>query len=146
MSFIERCIPELTKLYTIESNDVVIDPCARDGSLVSLLVLLSDFVVGYDIKPQQSINLYDYILKVDYLTLPVPIKPFDSRIFVVGKPPDNLLKEFVEKSCKFADVIAFLFPKDFRMSDAEELFHFDFSMKQSVKVEDGVYQIWERVV
>ncbi len=146
MSFLERCIPELVKLYTIEPNDVIINPCARDGSLLSLLVLLSDFVVGYDIQPQQSITLYNYILKVDYLTLPNPIKPFDSRMFVVGKPPSNALKEFIEKSCKFADVIAFLFPKYFRMSEAEDLFHFDFSMKQSVKVEDGVYQIWERVV
>jgi hypothetical protein len=148
MSFLERCIPELVKLYTIEPNDVIIDPCARDGSLLSLLVLLSDFVVGYDIQPKiiHTVANYDYILKVDYLTLPIPIKPFDSRIFVVGKPPDNLLKDFVEKSCKFADVIAFLFPKDFRMSEAEDMFHFDFSLKQSVKLEDGVYQIWERVV
>jgi hypothetical protein len=140
MSFIERCIPEISKLYRFEENDVIIDPCARDGSLLSLLVLLSDFVVGYDICPK-----YEHVLKVDYLTLPSPIKPFDSRMFIVGKPPDTLLKEFVEKSCRFADVIAFLFPKDFRMIEAEELFHIDFSMKQCIQLDDGVYHIWERV-
>jgi len=136
MSFIERFIPELSKFYTFEENDVIIDPCARDGSLLSLLVLLSDFVVGYDIEPK-----HDYIFKVDYLTLPIPIKPIDARMFVVGKPPSNLLKEFIEKSCEFADVIAFLLPED-----SNQFFSSKFTNIKCVPMEEGLFQIWERII
>ena len=136
MSFLERCIPELTNLYTIEQDDVIIDSCARDGSLLSLLVLLSDFVVGYDIEPT-----YDYILKVDYLTLPIPIKPFNSRMFIVGNPPDKLRKEFIEKSCEFADVIAFLLPED-----SKQFFSSKFKNVKCIPMDEGLFQIWERIV
>jgi hypothetical protein len=143
MSFVERCIPELSKLYTFEEDDVIIDPCARDGSLLSLLVLLSDFVVGYDIQPKNEHILakHGHILKVDYLTLPVPIKPIDSRMFVIGNPPDKLRKEFIEKSCEFADIIAFLLPED-----SKQFFSSKFKNIKCIPMDEGLFQIWERIV
>lgn len=134
MSFIERCIPELSKLYTFNPEDVLIDPCARDGSLLSLLSLLSDYAVGYDIQPK-----YEYVLKVDYLTLPEPIKPINGRIFVVGKPPKKLIKEFLEKSCNFADVVAFLLPKDY---DWIEIVPINFFNIKYIPMEEGNLYVW----
>jgi hypothetical protein len=135
MSFIERCIPEISKLYRFEEDDVIVDPCARYGSLLSLLVLLSDFVVGYDIEPK-----HEYVLKVDYLSLSYPIKPFNSRMFIIGNPPDKLRKEFIEKSCEFADVIAFLLPED-----SKQFFSSKFKNVKCIPMDEGLFQIWERV-
>lgn len=140
MRFVEHCIPELSKLYTFNPEDVLIDPCARDGSLLSLLSLLSDYAVGYDIEPKHdALVKHEYVLKVDYLTLPEPIKPINGKLFVVGKPPKKLIKEFLEKSCNFADVVAFLLPKDYEW---EEIVPINFLTIQSVLLEEGIFYIW----
>ena len=140
MSFIERCIPELSKLYTFNPEDVLIDPCARDGSLLSLLALLTDYAVGYDIEPKHdALVKHNYVLKVDYLTLPEPIKPIDGRLFVVGKPPKHLIKEFLEKSCSFADVVAFLLPKDY---DWIEIVPINFLNIKYIPMKEGNFFVW----
>lgn len=146
MSYPESCVSELTKLYSISPEDVIIDPCARDGSLLSLLVLLSDYVVGYDKNPRhiQNLNTYEYILKVDYLSLSYPAKPIHSKMFVVGKPPDKLIKEFILHSCNFADVIAFVFPNEF--TNSEDYFSLNFTKQKRMILEDGIFEIWERMI
>jgi hypothetical protein len=110
------CLNELKKLYFFENEDVIVEPCAGDGAFLSILCLLTDFVVGYDINPKNN-----YVLKQDFLKLESPAKPINSKMYVIGCPPfsESLLKGFIQKSCEFADVIAFILPKTFSLFNTE---------------------------
>ena len=148
------CLQELKKLYFFENEDVIVEPCAGDGAFLSILCLLTDFVVGYDLNPKSK-----YILKQDFLTLESPAKPINSKMYVVGCPPfeETLLQAFLQKSCEFADVIAFIVPKTFKSSfpnfnhiktidlpnNSFRIIPEDESIELSIPCE---FQIWERKV
>jgi hypothetical protein len=152
------CLQELKKLYFFENEDVIVEPSAGDGAFLSILCLLTDFVVGYDINPKSK-----YILKQDFLKIEHPVKPINSKMYVVGCPPfeETLLQVFLQKSCDFADVIAFILPKSFNSSGIKGIYNFnhiktidlpdnsfriipeDESVELSIPCE---FQIWERKV
>jgi hypothetical protein len=134
------CLNELKKLYFFENEDVIVEPCAGDGAFLSVLCLLTDFVVGYDINPKN-----EYVLKQDFLILENPAKPINSKMYVIGCPPFNnlLLNSFIQKSCGFADVIAFILPKTFGLSNNERKdFSFpNFNHIKTVDLPDNSFRI-----
>ncbi len=148
------CLQELKKLYFFENEDVIVEPSAGDGAFLSVLCLLTDFVVGYDINPKSK-----YILKQDFLKIEHPVKPINSKMYVVGCPPfsDELLHQFIQKSCKIADVIGFILPKTFKPvfdnfnhiktidlpDNSFRIIPEDESVELSIPCE---FQIWERKV
>ena len=130
------CLNELKKLYFFENEDVIVEPCAGDGAFLSILCLLTDFVVGYDINPKNK-----YILKQDFLKLEHPVKPINSKMYVVGCPPfeETLLQTFLKKSCGFADVVAFILPKSFNSFDSIGIDKF--SHIKTIDLPDNSFQI-----
>ncbi len=152
------CLNELKKLYFFENEDVIVEPSAGDGAFLSILCLLTDFVVGYDINPKNK-----YILMQDFLKIENPAKPINSKMYVVGCPPfeETLLQTFLQKSCEFSDVIAFILPKSFNSKGIEGIKNFyqvktidlpDNSFRMFPENEmiefsiPCVFQIWERKV
>ena len=135
-----QCLNELKKLYFFENEDVIVEPCAGDGAFLSILCLLTDFVVGYDINPKSK-----YILKQDFLKLEHPAKPINSKMYVIGCPPfsDELIHRFIQKSSEFADVIAFILPKTFSLFNTEikDLCFDNFNHIKTIDLSDNSFRI-----
>ena len=106
-----------------------IEPSAGSGAFLQHVPSANK--MGLDIDPKAT-----DILKQDYLTWTVP--SFAGETIVFGNPPfgrqSTLAKQFIKKSCAFANVIAFILPRSFTKPSMNGVFAAHFHCVESVEL------------
>lgn len=154
---VELCCSLIKQNLSINSEDLVIEPSAGNGSFIEEIKLLSLNYKFYDLKPESS-----EIIEQDYLDLNYKdmITQY-SKIHIIGNPPfgrqSSLAIKFIKKSCEFCNSISFILPKSFKKDSLKKTFPLCFHLifeidlpKNSFLVEgneynvDTIFQIWEK--
>ncbi len=154
---VEFCLNLVKKYIQINSNDLIIEPSAGNGSFITgIKSIISNFKF-YDLEPDN-----DEIIKQNYLLYDHNIiKETFSKIHIIGNPPfgrqSSLAIKFIKKSCEFGDSISFILPKSFRKDSLKKtfplIFHLIFEIDlpdKSFLVDDEeydvpcIFQIWEK--
>jgi hypothetical protein len=148
----KSCINHIVNLIPNINNYLWIEPSAGNGSFLHN-VPETFKKIGLDIDPKSNdINREDY-LKWN--------PPFHKNIIVFGNPPfgrqSSLAKSFILKSCKFANVIAFILPRSFTKPSMYNIFDLKFHLiycnelgKNSFVINGlkydvpCVFQIWQK--
>lgn len=146
------CIQRILSAVTTARDYLWVEPSAGNGAFLHNIPAGIE-KIGLDIEPKA-----DDIRAQDYLKWDAPTgKP----ILVVGNPPfgrqSSLAKAFIAKSCKFANVIAFILPKSFTKPSMFNAFDLQFHLVQSVELQKDsfvingepydvpcVFQIWQK--
>jgi hypothetical protein len=153
-SIAKDCIRRIIQSVPITKHYLWIEPSAGNGSFLHNIPASFE-KIGLDIEPMAT-----DICKQDYL-LWTPPTTTNKDIIVFGNPPfgrqSTIAKSFITKSCKFANVIAFILPKSFTKPSMYNVFDSKFHMIESVELEKNsfvingakydvpcVFQIWQR--
>jgi hypothetical protein len=148
----KKCIDKITILFPKNSKYLWIEPSAGDGAFLKHLPPTYR-TIGLDIDPKSA-----EIIKQDYLSWS---PPKNEDIIVFGNPPfgrqSSLAKSFIIKSCKFANIIAFILPKSFTKPSMSNAFDKKFHLIHSTLLDKNafvlngtqydvpcVFQIWEK--
>ena len=147
-----RCMATVEARFPVASFDLVLEPSAGDGVFLELLPAKSR--LGLDLHPGAH-----GIVRADFLSW-TPPDP-DADILTIGNPPfgqrGRLAVAFLNRSCQFSRVVAFILPRSFRkdtfLNRVDRRFHL-------VHQEDcdefrrppddepfrikAVFQVWER--
>lgn len=132
----------------------VIEPSAGDGAFLDFI----DVDLAYDIEPK-----HPDVVKQDFLNDPTLIlKPMEfGKCLTIGNPPfgrmGKLAKEFIRKSEKHSDYIAFILPASFAKKSVirqlpkslhlihqTDLLDETYRFERDGKVVKTVFQIWEK--
>ena len=154
---VDLCLELVKKYIEINTNDLIIEPSAGNGSFIDGIKTITSNFIFYDLEPDnneiiiQDYLLYDYtIVKNDY-----------NKIHIIGNPPfgrqSSLAIKFIKKSCEFCDSISFILPKSFKKESLKNKiplkFHLIFENDlpdKSFLVDDiehdvpCIFQIWEK--
>jgi hypothetical protein len=117
-----RCVKHIFDNIPNASEYKWIEPSAGKGVFLDCLDS-NNKCIGLDIDPKAP-----FILKENFITWKPPVS---ENCIVFGNPPfgrqSSMAKQFIRKSCTFADVIAFILPKSFikpSMNNCfDEMFH-----------------------
>lgn len=132
----------------------IIEPSAGDGAFLDFI----DVSLAYDIDPK-----HPDVVKRDFLNDPTLIlKPMEfGKCLTIGNPPfgrmGKLAKEFIRKSEKHSDYIAFILPASFAKKSVirqlpkslhlihqVDLLDETYRFERDGKVVKTVFQIWEK--
>jgi len=156
-SIVELCLNAVKKYIQINTDDLIIEPSAGNGSFITGIKSLSSNFRFYDLEPDNN-----DIIKQDYLLYEYgSIKETFSKIHIIGNPPfgrqSSLAIKFIKKSCEFCDSISFILPKSFKKDSLKKTvplhFHliFEIDLPEKSFLVDGVehnvetvFQIWEK--
>ena len=156
-SVAELCLNLIKKYIQINTDDLIIEPSAGNGSFITGIKSITSNFKFYDLEPQ-----HDEIIKQDYLLYEYGIvKETFTKIHVIGNPPfgrqSSLAIKFIKKSCKFCDSISFILPKSFKKDSLKKTFPLNFHLIFEIYLPDKsflvdgvehnvetVFQIWER--
>lgn len=150
-------IDKVHKLYNLSTFNTIIEPSAGAGAFSDELREreLQSVILAYDINPKKP-----YIKKQDYLSY--VFKPNKtSNTLVIGNPPfgrqSTLAQQFIQKSCEFADVIAFILPKSFKKERFKQFFPLSYHLTYQSNIPYNsflidnkeydvpcIFQIWEK--
>jgi hypothetical protein len=154
---VDLCLNLVTKYIQINSDDLIIEPSAGNGSFIKGIKLLTSNFKFYDLKPEnEEIIEQDYLL-YDYNN----IKNIFGKIHIIGNPPfgrqSSLAIKFIKKSCEFCNSISFILPKSFKKDSLKKTFPLNFHLMFEIDLPeksflvDGiehnvetVFQIWEK--
>lgn len=154
---VELCLSFVKKYIQVNTNDLIIEPSAGNGSFTTGIKSLTDNFKFYDIEPES-----DEVTKQDYLTYNYhDIMNIFEKIHIIGNPPfgrqSSLAIKFIKKSCEFCDSISFILPKSFKKDSLKKTFPlnfhliFEFDLPNKSFLVDGiehnvetVFQIWEK--
>ena len=152
----KECIQHIYTYIPNIDEYVWIEPSAGNGSFFHHIPEIVSDKIGLDIDPKG-----EDILLQDYLSWDLPQSVLHRKIIIFGNPPfgrqSSIAKAFITKSCKFADVIAFILPKSFVKPSMNNVFNSKFHCiysnelaKNSFLLNDikydvpCVFQIWQR--
>ena len=154
---VDLCLNFVTKYVQINSDDLIIEPSAGNGSFIKGIKLLTSNFKFYDLKPEN-----EEIIKQDYLLYDYNnIKNIFGKIHIIGNPPfgrqSSLAIKFIKKSCEFCNSISFILPKSFKKDSLKKTFPlnfhliFEIDLPEKSFLVDGiehnvetVFQIWEK--
>ena len=154
---VDLCLNFVTKYIQINSDDLIIEPSAGNGSFIKGIKLLTSNFKFYDLKPEN-----EEIIKQDYLLYDYNnIKNIFGKIHIIGNPPfgrqSSLAIKFIKKSCEFCNSISFILPKSFKKDSLKKTFPlnfhliFEIDLPEKSFLVDGiehnvetVFQIWEK--
>jgi len=154
---VELCLNFIKKYIQINTDDLIIEPSAGNGSFINGIKLLSNNFIFYDLEPDNN-----EILKQDYLLYDyINIKETFSKIHIIGNPPfgrqSSLAIKFIKKSCEFCDSISFILPKSFKKDSLKKTFPLNFHLIFEIDLPDKaflvdglehnvpcIFQIWEK--
>jgi predicted RNA methylase len=154
---VELCLNLVKKYLQINTDDLIVEPSAGNGSFITGIKSLSSNFKFYDLEPDNN-----EIIKQDYLLYDYSsIKETFTRIHIIGNPPfgrqSSLAIKFIKKSCEFCDSISFILPKSFKKDSLKKTFPlgfhliFEIDMPDKSFLVDGVehnvpciFQIWEK--
>jgi predicted RNA methylase len=155
---VDLCLNNVKKYIEINSNDIIIEPSAGNGSFIKGIKLLTNNYKFYDIEPENS-----EIIKQDYLELDYCIiKETFSKIHIIGNPPfgrqSSLAIKFIKKSCEFCDSISFILPKSFKKDSLKSKFPLNFHLIFEIDLPEksflvngkehnvpSIFQIWKKM-
>ena len=125
---VELCCSLIKQNLSINSEDLIIEPSAGNGSFIEEIKLLSENYKFYDLKPESS-----EIIEQDYLDLNYKdIHSQYKKIHIIGNPPfgrqSSLAIKFIKKSCEFCDSISFILPKSFKKDSMRKSFDLKFHL------------------
>jgi predicted RNA methylase len=99
----KQCIKFLSDRVDIE-NSTLVEPCAGTGSFSDNF----KNIIKIDLDPKKQ-----DIVKADFFQYDFP----KNSIFI-GNPPygarGSLAMKFINRSCEFADIVAFILPRSFK--------------------------------
>ena len=154
---VELCLNLVKEHIPINSNDLIIEPSAGNGSFIKGIKLLSNNFIFYDLAPEnEEIIKQDYLL-YDYAN----IKSNFNNIHIIGNPPfgrqSSLAIKFIKKSCEFGDSISFILPKSFKKDSLKKKFPLNFHLIFEIDLPDksflvdgiehnvpSIFQIWKK--
>jgi predicted RNA methylase len=156
---VELCL-NIVKIYIhINTDDLIVEPSAGNGSFITGIKSLSSNFRFYDLEPDNN-----EIIKQDYLLFDYDsIKKTFSKIHIIGNPPfgrqSSLAIKFIKKSCEFCDSVSFILPKSFKKDSLKKKFPlnfhliFEIDLLEKSFLVDGVehnvpciFQIWEKKI
>jgi hypothetical protein len=148
-----ECVMLFKKNIKYNSNDIIIEPSAGNGSFIPFIKKLGIISKFYDILPEHpEIEKQDFLgLNIDYI---------GKNIHIIGNPPfgrqSSLAIKFVKKCCEFASSISFILPKSFKKDSLQKHFKLNYHLvhewdipENSFVINDKqsnvpcVFQIWE---
>lgn len=149
-SVAKKCIREIIDTLPETINYFWIEPSAGNGAFFHNISFPK---LGLDIDPKAN-----DIQKQDYLTWEPNIS---KDIIVFGNPPfgrqSSLVKAFISKSCRFANVVAFILPRSFTKPSMYNAFPLSFHRVYSIELGKNsfvlndkpydvpcVFEIWEK--
>ena len=111
---VESCLNMFKKYIEINTDDLIVEPSAGNGSFITGIKALTSNYKFYDIEPENK-----EIIKQDYLLYDYSnIKKAYNKIHIIGNPPfgrqSSLAIKFIKKSCEFCDSVSFILPKSFK--------------------------------
>jgi predicted RNA methylase len=154
---VELCLNLVKKYIQINTDDLIIEPSAGNGSFITGIKSLTSHYNFYDLEPEN-----DEIIKQDYLLYECDVmKETFGNIHVIGNPPfgrqSSLAIKFIKKSCDFCDSVSFILPKSFKKDSLKKTFPLNFHLIVEIDLPeksflvDGqehnvetVFQIWEK--
>ena len=156
-SIVELCLNLVKKYIQINSEDLIVEPSAGNGSFIIGIKSLSSNFIFYDLEPDNN-----EIIKQDYLLYDYgSIKKSFSKIHIIGNPPfgrqSSLAIKFIKKSCEFCTSISFILPKSFKKDSLKKTFPLNFHLIFEIDLPDKsflvdgiehnvpcIFQIWEK--
>lgn len=152
-SVAKRCIESILSICPSTRSYLWIEPSAGNGSFLKNTPAGIEST-GIDIDPK-----LEGCVKGDYLKWNPP--QTSKKILVFGNPPfgkqSSLAKGFIDRSCKFASVVAFILPKSFTKPSMYNAFDRKFHLIHTKELEKDsfvingskydvpcVFQIWEK--
>jgi predicted RNA methylase len=154
-NIVDDCLNNIKKYIQINSNDLILEPSAGNGSFIKGIKSMTDNYKFYDLLPQN-----EEIVKQDYLLFNhTDIRREYDKIHIIGNPPfgrqSSLAIKFIKKSCEFCDSISFILPKSFKKDSLKKKIPLNFHLiyeydlpKKSFTVDGAdydvpcVFQIW----
>jgi hypothetical protein len=147
-----ECIESILSIVPETSEYLWIEPSAGNGAFLHNIPNTFN-KIGIDLDPKSP-----EIISHDYLTWEPNT---DKNTIVFGNPPFGrqscLAKAFIHKSCKFADIVAFILPKSFSKPSMYNAFDLRFHCIHSVELAKDsfvlnnskydvpcVFQIWQK--
>lgn len=158
LSTVQICMDKITDVLLIDkNNDIVVEPCAGNGSFIPSIKNICNNYVFYDIEPE-----HDDIIKKDFLD--VRRSSFNSqysKIHIVGNPPfgrqSSLLFKFIMTACMFCDTFSFILPRSFKKQSVQKRVPKRFHLIAEIDLPDNsftindrdhnvpcIFQIWEK--
>jgi hypothetical protein len=156
-SVVKSCLNLVKKYIEINTDDLIVEPSAGNGSFITGIKSLTRNFRFYDLEPDN-----DEIIKQDYLLYNCGIiKNTFSKIHIIGNPPfgrqSSLAIKFIKKSCEFCNSLSFILPKSFKKDSLKKTFPLNFHLIFEIDLPDNsflvdgvehnvetVFQIWEK--
>ena len=154
---VELCLNLVKKYIEINTDDLIVEPSAGNGSFITGIKSLTSNFRFYDLEPDNT-----EIIKQDYLLYDYGIiKNAFSKIHIIGNPPfgrqSSFAIKFIKKSCEFCDSVSFILPKSFKKDSLKKTFPLNFHLIFEIDLPDKsflvdgvehnvetVFQIWEK--
>ena len=154
---VELCLNNVKKYIQINTDDLIVEPSAGNGSFIAGIKSLTSNFKFYDLEPDN-----DEIIKQDYLLYDYDIiKKNFSKIHIIGNPPfgrqSSFAIKFIKKSCEFCDSVSFILPKSFKKDSLKKTFPLKFHLIFEIDLPDKsftvdsvehdvpcIFQIWEK--
>ena len=156
---VNACVSNIKQHIYIQTNDIVIEPSAGNGSFITSIKDLTNNSYFYDLEPEDG-----QITRQDYLQFdPTEILQSnpDKNIHIIGNPPfghqSSIAIRFIKKSCMFCNTISFILPRSFKKDSMKKHFPLEFHLiyesdlpENSFMVDNKphnvpcVFQIWEK--
>jgi len=154
---VELCLNQVKKYIEINSDDLIVEPSAGNGSFIAGIKSITSNFRFYDLEPDN-----EEIIKQDYLLYDYGIiRETFSKIHIIGNPPfgrqSSLTIKFIKKSCEFCDSVSFILPKSFKKDSLKKTFPLNFHLIFEIDLPDKsflvdglehnvetIFQIWEK--
>ena len=158
---VEYCLNLVKQHIQINTDDLIIEPSAGNGSFIMGIKLLTNNFKFYDLEPDNAEIIKQDYLKYNHEPLVSNSIEQPNKIHIIGNPPfgrqSSLAIKFIKKSCEFGDSVSFILPKSFKKDSLKKSFplnfHLIFEMDLPEKsfLVDGIehdvpciFQIWEK--
>jgi hypothetical protein len=152
---VQICIQYFKEYINIDTNDIIIEPSAGNGSFIKYIDEIKCEHEYYDIEPEN-----ENIKKQDYLLLDENYNNY-NKVHIVGNPPfgrqSSFAIKFIKKSCNFADTISLILPKSFKKESMKKYYNVYFHLVYEVDLPENsfnvngeiynvpcIFQIWEK--
>ena len=140
---VESCLDHVKTYLQIESNDLIIEPSAGNGSFISGIKSITNNCKFYDLEPDNvEIVKQDYLL-YDYND--IKNASAYNKIHVIGNPPfgrqSSLAIKFIKKSCEFCDSISFILPKSFKKESLKKTFPLHYHLVFEIDLPDNSFLV-----
>jgi predicted RNA methylase len=154
---VESCVNFVKTYIQINTNDLIIEPSAGNGSFITDIKTLSSNYIFYDLEPENK-----EIIRQDYLLFDYnDAKNKYDNIHIIGNPPfgrqSSIAIKFIKKSCEFCNTVSFILPKSFKKDSLKKTFPLQFHLIFEIDLPDKsflvdgvehdvpcVFQIWQK--